>query len=74
MMVCAGAALPEEEFSGVVAQDVEIARVGETAELVVDGGEADPLAPGAQQLMQVLGRAKRVDLGEQAGQRTLLPR
>jgi hypothetical protein len=72
MMVRPGSTLAEKQFARVVAKDVEIARVGQTAQLVVDGREADALAPRAQQLMQVLGRAKRVNLGEQVGQRALL--
>ena len=59
VMLVSGTA-PIAGFAIVSTEGVELAVLGEGAELVVDGGESDVLASGCQLGVQILSRAEPV--------------
>jgi len=80
VVVISGSAAPKEGFSVVRAEDIDVAAVGEGAELVIDSREPDVLSPRPkvrEQLLsgaEVLGRIENGRKGALLAGRALLGR
>jgi hypothetical protein len=74
MVMLLGGAAAIERLAVLGPHDVDRAGRGHGPELVIDGGQPDPVAAATQLGVDVLGAAERVGLGKRGGQCPLLPR